>query len=297
MNKFFVIRYIDFFYPFFCGAVVGAWLCFFSLFPRFEAHTGLSFRTSRAKPPVQDTTHTAGDMVVEQAPLPAPEFSVSAIYQPSPGRGDTILDAYRNGESREWVIAFFTEVLKPAGFYSGTASAEAAAAILDNASAFNIPPSLAFALSWAESRFNPTAVNRSNRDGSIDRGLFQLNSCSFPQLKEADFFNPSVSAYYGMAHLRWCLDAGGSVVAGLAMYNAGTGQVKNKGAPKKTLDYVALILEVRQKIEETFAAHPLPEPDVEEIVMETVNLEEAPKEEPYFRKLRLALLTPIAGKF
>jgi hypothetical protein len=274
------------------------WLCFFSIFPRFEEHTGLSFRTLRANSPVQDAgSHAASVMNVEIASLPVPEFSVPAIHQSAPTREDPIMDAYRSGESREWVVAFFTAVLKPAGFFPGTTSGEAAAVILTNASAFNIAPSLAFALCWAESRFNPRAVNKSNRDGSVDRGLFQLNDRSFPRLAEADFFNPSVNAYYGMAHLRWCLDAGGSVVAGLAMYNAGTGRVEARGAPKKTLDYISLILEVQRKIEDTFADHPLPDPVTEEIVMETVNLEDAAAEEPYFRKLRLALLSPIAGRF
>jgi hypothetical protein len=297
MNKL-AVKYVDFVYPFFCGAVVGLWLCVFFVLPRFEEQTGLSLRTLRAAPPVQAAGSPAVSVMhVKTAALPVPEFSVPAIHPSAPAPADPILAAYRSGESREWVLAFFTALLKPAGFFPGTASTEAAAAILSHASAFNIAPGLAFALCWAESRFNPAAVNRSNRDGSIDRGLFQLNNRSFPRLAEADFFNPSVNAYYGMSHLRWCLDAGGSVVAGLAMYNAGTGQIASRGAPKQTLDHISLILEIQRKIEDAFAAHPLPEPVIEEIVMETVNLEEAAAEGPHFRKPRLALLSPIAGRF
>jgi soluble lytic murein transglycosylase-like protein len=95
-------------------------------------------------------------------------------------------------------------------------------------------------------------VNRRNRNRSVDRGLFQLNDGSFPKLTETDFFNPRVNAYYGMAHLRWCLDFGGSEVAGLAMYNAGVNRVNGGTTPRQTLDHVARIMEFRKGIEALF---------------------------------------------
>jgi soluble lytic murein transglycosylase-like protein len=156
---------------------------------------------------------------------------------------DQILDYYRNEASRREVVAFFSALVQ---------SGEIAEPILANADQFDIPPSLAFALCWGESRFNPLAVNRANRNRTIDRGLFQLNNESFPKLREADFFNPAVNAYYGMAHLRWCLDSGGSVVAGLAMYNAGTNRVNAGTTPRHTLDHVSRILEFRNGIESLF---------------------------------------------
>jgi hypothetical protein len=55
-----------------------------------------------------------------------------------------------------------------------------------------------------------------------------------------------------MAHLRVCLDSGGTEIAALAMYNAGTGRVRSLGAPKNTLDYIHRILERRGKIERVF---------------------------------------------
>ncbi|MDR0387137.1 MAG: lytic transglycosylase domain-containing protein [Treponema sp.] len=287
-------------YPFFCSAVVSAWLCFFSVFPHFEAQTGASFRKFAAAIPVQ-----AGNPRIESPPVaspaavPAAEFPVPAFNHHSRRQGDAILSAYRNEVQQQWVVAFFAGVLKPAGFLAGTSSAEAAAAILANASAFDISPSLAFALCWVESQFNPTAINKTNRNGSIDRGLFQLNNLSFPKLKETDFFNPSVNAYYGMAHLRWCLDAGGSTVAGLAMYNAGTGRINAEGAPKRTLDYISRILEFQQKIEDTFASYPLPMPVTKELAAEPANdsgIPEPGRTEPYFGKPRLTLLSPIAGR-
>ncbi|GHV74981.1 hypothetical protein AGMMS49940_22830 [Spirochaetia bacterium] len=158
---------------------------------------------------------------------------------------DTILAYYRNPVNQPEVLAFFSALVQ---------SEEIAGAILSNADAFGIPPALAFALCWRESRFNPLAVNRKNLNQSIDRGLFQLNGNTFPKLTEKEFFNPWINAYYGMAHLRWCLDTGGSEVVGLAMYNAGTRRVNAGTTPPHTLSHVSRILEFRQGIETLFQA-------------------------------------------
>jgi hypothetical protein len=176
-----------------------------------------------------------------------PQFSIQGafLYPPQGPDGNDMLDLYRDPDYRDQVVAFF-------GALCG--SLEVAAIILTNAAAFDIPPSLAFALCWEESRYNPLAVNRKNRDESIDRGLFQLNSRSFPKIADSDFFNPSINAWYGMGHLRLCLDTGGTEVAALAMYNAGTGRVRTLGAPKNTLDYIHRILERRRNIEGLFQA-------------------------------------------
>jgi hypothetical protein len=141
------------------------------------------------------------------------------------------------------VVSFFTRLC---------GSAELAEAILEGAALYAIPPGLSFALCWEESRYNPRAVNRLNRDGSVDRGLFQLNSGSFPKLTEYEFFNPRINAVYGMAHLRLCLDTGGSEITALAMYNAGTTRVRAGGTPRQTLDYTARVLAARRKIDRVF---------------------------------------------
>ncbi|MCX7655264.1 MAG: transglycosylase SLT domain-containing protein [Treponemataceae bacterium] len=154
---------------------------------------------------------------------------------------NTILTLYRHTLSRESVISFF-EALTHSRFL--------AESILAYCDQFEVPPSLAFALVWEESRFNPRAVNTNK--GSVDRGLFQLNSKAFPNLKEQDFFNPDLNARYGIAHLRWCLDLGGSEVAGLAMYNAGTTRVRADSTPKKTLDYIARVQAFRDGVEDLF---------------------------------------------
>jgi hypothetical protein len=95
-------------------------------------------------------------------------------------------------------------------------------------------------------------VNGKNKDGSIDRGLFQLNNRSFPHLEIQAYFSPDVNSWHGMSHLRFCIDTGRTEIAALAMYNAGAGRVSSSGAPKSTLDYISRILDNKSKIENSF---------------------------------------------
>jgi len=156
---------------------------------------------------------------------------------------DLILAVFNDPACSEMVISFFEEI---------TGSRELASVILKHSAEFNITPSLAFSLCREESRYDPKAVNRTNKNHSVDRGLFQLNSASFPKLKEEDFFNPAVNAYYGLAHLKFCLDTAGTEVAGLAMYNAGTNRVKAGSTPKTTLDYISRIMKYQRHLDEIF---------------------------------------------
>jgi soluble lytic murein transglycosylase-like protein len=155
----------------------------------------------------------------------------------------SILDAYRNELTREGVVSIFGNI---------TGSEDLAAVILAKASAFDVSPCLAFALCWEESQYNSRAVNRRNKNRSTDWGLFQLNSASFPDLREKEFFDPELNAYYGMAHLSMCLQSGGSEATGLAMYNAGVNRVRSGKTPRNTREYVSRILKNQQNIEERF---------------------------------------------
>jgi len=156
---------------------------------------------------------------------------------------DIVLKYYRDPAFKEWVIDFFTNIC------SGR---EIAQAILDSSDEFEVSPALAFALCWEESRFMPYAINRQNRNGSIDRGLFQLNNRSFPQLEISAYYNINTNARYGIGYLRQCLNFGGTEISALAMYNAGSGRIRTTGAPEVTLNYIARILDNRRKIESRF---------------------------------------------
>ena len=167
--------------------------------------------------------------------------STAAVVTGAEEPTDLGLTLYRDPRSRG-------EVQK---FYAGVAGDdELGRIILLQASAYDIPLPLAFALAWGESQFNPRAFNRNPQ--SVDRGLFQLNSRTFPHLKTDDFYDPRINAHLGMRHLRFCLNAGQNELVGLAIYNAGSLKVRGRGTPYNTLHHIAKILDYRQKLEEEF---------------------------------------------
>lgn len=164
------------------------------------------------------------------------------IAEPFPV-GDKTLALYRNAQSRPAVEWFFSRV---------TASREIAQAILEFADENDISPGLAFAVAYVESRYKSSAKNV-NENLTIDRGLFQLNSATFTNLSEEEFYNPRVSARYGLSHLRYCIDVAGNEITGLAIYNAGASRVKNNSTPQRTLNYVAKVTNYRNRLESQFA--------------------------------------------
>ena len=160
---------------------------------------------------------------------------------------DKILALYRNAQSRPAVEWFYSRI---------TASREIAQAILEFADKNEISPNLAFAVAYVESRYKTSAKNE-NENKTVDRGLFQLNSATFTQLSEEEFYNPRISAKYGLSHLRYCIDVAGNEITGLAIYNAGAARVKNNNTPQKTLNYVAKITNYRNRLESQFAGEVL----------------------------------------
>jgi hypothetical protein len=171
------------------------------------------------------------------------EEDFSTLFGPAENIPDSILEYYRNPEYKEWVAEFFTAICS---------NSDIARAILDSCNEYDIPPALAFALCWEESRFNPNAINRKNRNGSVDRGLFQLNNKSFPRLDILSFYDIKINARYGVSHLRNCMNSSGNEISALAMYNAGTGRVRSTGAPEVTLNYTSRILDNRRRLENRF---------------------------------------------
>jgi soluble lytic murein transglycosylase-like protein len=153
---------------------------------------------------------------------------------------DAGLYLYRNELTRPLVESFYTRV---------TADVEITDAILSAADSNDISLPLAFSLAWAESSFRVRALNYNSH--SVDRGLFQLNSRTFPNLKEEQFYNPQTNAEHGLAHFRYCIEVGKTELVALAMYNAGVNRVR-RGTPYSTLRYVAKILENERKLLESF---------------------------------------------
>ncbi|MBP7264300.1 MAG: lytic transglycosylase domain-containing protein [Spirochaetia bacterium] len=168
-------------------------------------------------------------------------------------RADHISHLYMKPTGRDLTLAFFSAL---------TGSQQVAKAILDAAVDQNVPPALAFALAYEESHYKTAAVGH-NAD-SVDRGLFQLNSKSFPSLSSKDFFDPVTNAEHGVSHLAYFLKAGGNEVAALAMYNAGQTRVSRGGTPRKTLDYIFRITNYRANLEALFEAQVVAKMEVPE---------------------------------
>ncbi len=151
------------------------------------------------------------------------------------------LTLYRNPKTQDRVVGFYADL---------AGSPELATTIIKVANKVDVPLSLAFALAWKESNFSPSAVNYNG--GSVDRGLYQLNSLSFPNLAPDAFFDPSTNAEKGLSYLSECLKEGGNEIVGLAMYNAGMARVVENGTPRETLDYISTILNYQSAVEAQF---------------------------------------------
>ena len=166
--------------------------------------------------------------------------TISFLLSEKPEELDPGLYLYRIELTRTLVQRFYTQV---------TADVEITDAILSAADNNDISLPLAFSLAWAESSFQARALNY-NAD-SVDRGLYQLNSRTFPNLKVEQFYNPQTNADYGLAHFRYCIEVGKNEVVALAMYNAGVNRVR-RGTPYSTLHYVAKILDNERTLLESF---------------------------------------------
>jgi hypothetical protein len=154
------------------------------------------------------------------------------------------LSLYREEVTRDSVVEFFVQ---EAG------NDQIALPILYYADKLNISLTLAFSLVWVESRYAADAVNRNPT--SVDRGLFQLNSNTFRNLAEADFFTPEVNAFHGLKYLEFCLAYGDSDSQALAIYNAGLRRVRDGNTPPTTLVYVDRILTHREQLVARFESY------------------------------------------
>lgn len=158
-------------------------------------------------------------------------------------QNDTITSYYQNSYTKASVVDFFTSLTK---------SEPVALAILDNAAKHGVPAGLAFAIAYEESRFDPSARNKNQN--SVDRGLFQLNSTTFPNMSEKQAFDPAYNAREGVNYFKRILETSGNEVSALAMYNAGRTRVSQKGAPVTTLEYISRILNYEKNIDRLFTA-------------------------------------------
>jgi len=118
-----------------------------------------------------------------------------------------------------------------------------------------VPVNLVLSLVYAESEFDYKAYNENVKDGevvSIDRGLFQLNNKSFPELKRDDFYNPHKNMKIGISYLKFLYERFGTWERAVLAYNCGPAKLAKSGAPIKTKAYLKKILEKERELDNAF---------------------------------------------
>lgn len=127
--------------------------------------------------------------------------------------------------------------------------------IIEEALDQKVPVNLVLSLVYAESEFNYKAYNENIKNGivvSIDRGLFQLNNNSFPELKRDDFYNPKRNMKVGISYLKFLYERFGTWEKAVLAYNCGPFRLATEGAPTKTKAYLKKILEKERELDNAF---------------------------------------------
>lgn len=117
-----------------------------------------------------------------------------------------------------------------------------AALIILIASELGVPPYYALAVAVCESGLNPKAVSPVRSDGSVDRGVFQLNSFVYPDVNWAD---PETNVRLGVKHLKWLMqmDCHNTYWAVAISYNAGHKYMLRKlHPPESSVDFANKVM-------------------------------------------------------
>lgn len=118
---------------------------------------------------------------------------------------------------------------------------------------FNIDSKLLLSIMWVESRLDENATN-TNKNGSTDRGLMQLNSNTFKNLKPEQCYDIDVNILVGSKHLAELLiKYKGNELKSLMAYNCGEYKVNIGNIPQSTLDYANKVYEYRNKLSYLYA--------------------------------------------
>lgn len=141
-------------------------------------------------------------------------------------------------ENYYYFLAYYTEI---------TGNRNISEHIMSGALERNIPVNIAFALAFVESTFDPQAINESNSNGTIDRGLFQLNSATFRNF-DIDFFDSYQNTQAGLNYLFRKYEMYGSWESAIIMYNAGV----EANLSNRSLTYLSRILEKERFFDEGF---------------------------------------------
>jgi len=123
------------------------------------------------------------------------------------------------------------------------------ALILSISAEYGVPSGFVQAIVQVESEFNCNAINRSNKNGTVDYGLMQLNSSWFT---DENWREPEVNLRAGIRHIKWLMEthSGTSWWALAISYNAGSSWlINNHDPPKDSVLYADKVMEEWEKIE------------------------------------------------
>lgn len=85
----------------------------------------------------------------------------------------------------------------------------------------NVPPQILTAVLQQESGLNPNATGK-NTNGSIDRGIAQINNVAHPNVSNAQAYNPSYAIPWAAKYLSSLHSKYGTWDAALQAYNSGS---------------------------------------------------------------------------
>jgi len=103
---------------------------------------------------------------------------------------------------------------------------------------YQVPKEVLLAIAEQESAFNPRAVNGSNKNGSTDYGIMQINSWWIPRLKQFgvqspdDLFDPCLNIQIGAWIFSQNISRYGWNWRGVGAYNAATDSKRLRYAEK-----------------------------------------------------------------
>lgn len=97
---------------------------------------------------------------------------------------------------------------------------------------YNIDPKILVAIGLTESSINHKAINKANRNKTIDVGVMQINSCHFNTLKKYtddlnNLYDPRFNIHVGAWVLKRCMKRFDVSWRAIDCYNKGAGNARN----------------------------------------------------------------------
>lgn len=104
---------------------------------------------------------------------------------------------------------------------------------MEAAEKYNVPVSMLKAIAKTESNFNIYAVNDKNKNGTVDRGIMQINSIHLNEnLTAEDLFDPRINIMMGAKIYKMCFNKYKNELKALNCYN---GKLNNNPYGNKVL--------------------------------------------------------------